>query len=445
MNRVSFLAVGSLFATLLVACVGEPGGGGVNIELESSTTSSSTATTTTSIATTTTTTTIARTATTTIPTRHVTGRVSTERGSPVAGANVSMGAQVATTGADGGFSFEIQGLDTVTVTKPGWTSVEFEYDETVEFHEVTISAFTVRGIRVSPESAGDDDKFERLLQLGRDTAVNTLVFDTKQEGGVVVHDVAVEDAHQIGAVTPHYDAATRIEQAHSEGLYTITRIVVFDDAYRASAFPEERLIGGWLSPTSQEARSYVLSLAVEACEIGFDEIQFDYIRYPSGATADRTGQLDLSQADRVAAIATFLGEARSLLNPMGCAVSGDVFGVVVSMEDDQGLGQRPEELSAQLDVLSPMVYPSHYSNGWLGYEDPNDHPYEVTADAIADAIPRLAEGSTLRPWLQAFWWTNEQIRTSIQAAEDHGVGWILWNVLSNFDVAALPSDDEVGS
>jgi hypothetical protein len=96
-------------------------------------------------------------------------------------------------------------------------------------------------------------------------------------------------------------------------------------------------------------------------------------------------------------------------------------------------------------VLSPMVYPSHYSNGWLGFDDPNDHPYDVTADAITDAMPRMAEGSTLRPWLQAFWWTNEQIRSSIQAAEDHDVGWILWNILSNFDAAALPTDAEVGS
>ena len=81
--------------------------------------------------------------------------------------------------------------------------------------------------------------------------------------------------------------------------------------------------------------------------------------------------------------------------------------------------------------------------GWLGFSDPNDHPYDVTADAIDDALPRLAPGTVLRPWLQAFWWRNAQIRSSIQAAEDRGVGWILWNARSNFDIEALPSDDEV--
>jgi hypothetical protein len=91
-----------------------------------------------------------------------------------------------------------------------------------------------------------------------------------------------------------------------------------------------------------------------------------------------------------------------------------------------------------------MIYPSHYSLGWLGFPDPNDHPYAVTANAIDAATPRLEEGAVLRPWLQGFWWSNAQIRESIQAAEDRGVGWVLWNVGSQFDPEALPSDEEVG-
>jgi hypothetical protein len=128
---------------------------------------------------------------------------------------------------------------------------------------------------------------------------------------------------------------------------------------------------------------------------------------------------------------------------MGCAVSADVYGIVVSTLDDQGIGQRPEELSAHIDALSPMVYPSHYSPGWIGFEDPNEHPYDVTADAITDALPRMEVGALLRPYLQAFYWTDEQIRRSIQAAEDNGVGWILWNVRSNYDRAAIPTDAEL--
>ena len=114
------------------------------------------------------------------------------------------------------------------------------------------------------------------------------------------------------------------------------------------------------------------------------------------------------------------------IHAAGCAVSADVFAIVVSASNDQGIGQKPEELTRHLDAFSPMVYPSHYSPGWLGFDDPNEHPYDVTSDAIQDAQERMEPGVVLRPWLQAFWWTNDQIRTSIQAAEDHGVGWILW-------------------
>ncbi len=96
-----------------------------------------------------------------------------------------------------------------------------------------------------------------------------------------------------------------------------------------------------------------------------------------------------------------------------------------------------------LHALSPMVYPSHYSDGWLGFPDPNDHPYAVVARALEDASPRLGPGTLLRPWLQAFLWTDEQILASIMAAEDQGTGWMLWNWNSNFDLDALPTDDDL--
>jgi hypothetical protein len=354
-----------------------------------------------------------------------------------------MGDTLAISGADGWFSFETVEPQTMTVGKPGWSSVEVTWDEATVFYEATINPERIRGIRVSAEAAGDDAKFASLLQLADQTAINAMVFDSKQEGGTVLYDTGVAEAHEIGAVSVIYDPRARIEEAHAHDLYTITRIVTFEDAIRAAARPEEKLVGPWLDPKAETARAYILALAADACEIGFDEIQFDYIRYPSGSTAELTGQLDMTQDERVAVMADFLAAARELLHPMGCAVSADVYGIVVSTLDDQGIGQRPEELSAHIDALSPMVYPSHYSPGWIGFEDPNEHPYDVTADAITDALPRMEVGALLRPYLQAFYWTDEQIRRSIQAAEDNGVGWILWNVRSNYDRAAIPTDAEL--
>ena len=362
---------------------------------------------------------------------------------PVPGATITIGSAELRTGTNGSFTFEATEPAPFLVSKRGWTEAQVPWETGSSFFVVTIGPKKGRGLRVGAGAAADDAHFEWLLKLADDTAVNALVFDTKQAGGTVLYDTTVGEAHDIGAVDVWYDPTERLAETHAHGLYAITRIAVFEDAFRAKARPDEKLAGPWIDPTAETAWDYNISLAIEACELGFDEIQFDYVRFPAGRTAQRSGQLSLTETERVGAIESFFAKARSALQPMGCSMSAAIFAIVVSVPNDQGLGQKPEELSGQLDVLSPMVYPSHYSDGWLGFDDPNDHPYAVTADAIDDALPRLQSGTRLRPWLQAFWWTNSQIRASIQAAEDRDVGWILWNVQSNFDRAALPASDEV--
>ncbi|MEA1903095.1 MAG: putative glycoside hydrolase [Actinomycetota bacterium] len=390
------------------------------------------------------TTSVPTTTTTTTPPARFDGVVVSDEGVPVRGVVVQIGDVSTVGGSDGTFVLESVGGGLISVSKPGWVGVEVSWDGTDVVSTIEMSRRTIRGLHIAGSAAGSDEAFTDLLELAADTAVNAFVFDTKQEGGTVLYDTSVSEAHDIGAVDVTYDAASRVAQAHYAGLYTITRIVTFEDRHRANARPEEKFAGPWVDPRSQAARDYNIALGVEACSLGFDEIQYDYVRFPSGKTARASGQLDLTQSERVGAISGFLAEAREQLEPMGCAVSADIFGIVVSTPDDQGLGQRPEELSEQLDAISPMVYPSHYSLGWLGYADPNDYPYEVTANAIEAALPRLSPGTALRPWLQSFWWTNAQIREAIQAAEDRGVGWMMWNVVSNFDKSALPTDDEVG-
>ena len=346
-----------------------------------------------------TTSTSSTTTTTTIPVVSITGRVTESNGAALPlRVFVSSGGVTTHTGPDGWFSFEVADPDSISVSKPGWTGADVAWTDDVDYYEVSIQQRVIRGLRVGAEAAGDDTAFRGMLDLASATAVNAFVFDTKQEGGRVLYDTSVQEAHEIGAVDVFYDPVARIGEAHDAGLYAITRIVTFEDELRARGRPEEKLAGRWVSPLVATAAEYNIGLAVEACEMGFDEIMFDYVRFPSGQTAAVSGQLEMSQDERVAAIAGFLSRARQALHPLGCSVSAAIFGIVVSSQDDQGLGQRPEELSAQLDAVSPMIYPSHYSPGWLGFEDPNDHPYDVTADAIDDAIPRLAPGTILRPW-----------------------------------------------
>ena len=435
MKLTRFRALLATLALLVSACV--------SVEVVSPTPTQPVSTTAAVTGPSTTWTTAPQTTITSLPSFTLFGKVIDRAGSLVSGATVAVGPEAITTDSAGAFKIETSSPTSVLITKRGWTEVEVPWDAGSSFFIVTIEPMKVRGLRVGAGAAGDDAHFERLLQLAEETAVNAFVFDTKQEGGTVVYDTRVDDAHHVGAVDVWYDPVVRLAQTHDQGLYAITRIVVFEDAFRAKAYPDEKLAGPWIDPRAESARSYNIDLATEACELGFDEIQFDYVRFPAGRTAQVSGQLDLTQAERVSAVEGFLAEARKSLEPMGCAVSAAVFAIVVSVANDQGLGQKPEELSRQIEALSPMVYPSHYGEGWLGFTDPNDHPYAVTANAIDDAIPRLDPGTLLRPWLQAFWWTNSQIRESIQAAEDRDVGWILWNVRSNFDREALPGPDEV--
>jgi hypothetical protein len=126
------------------------------------------------------------------------------------------------------------------------------------------------------------------------------------------------------------------------------------------------------------------------------------------------------------------------VHAVGCPISADVFAIVLSVNDDEGIGQRVQEVSASVDAISPMIYPSHYSNGWLGFDSPNDHPSEVVSQALTAGMPKL-QGGMLRPWLQAFYYDGDQIAEEIDQAESRGLGWILWNATSDFQASWFPT------
>ena len=133
----------------------------------------------------------------------------------------------------------------------------------------------------------------------------------------------------------------------------------------------------------------------------------------------------------------FLSEAVAELRPMGCAVGADVFGFITKAIDDGAIGQKWEDLANIVDVLSPMVYPSHYSTGWYDFERPNDHPGPMVENALADGLDRLPRSVVIRPWLQDFGYDASQVRAQIEAAEGFGLGWMLWNARSDVTVEAL--------
>ncbi|NNF68761.1 MAG: hypothetical protein HKN01_03235, partial [Acidimicrobiia bacterium] len=226
------------------------------------------------------------------------------------------------------------------------------------------------------------------------------------------------------------------------GLYTITRVVSFEDRVRVKADPDSKLIGQWVDISNEANWEYLLDLGVEACELGFDEVQFDYIRFPAGVTGAALRKRGTFTAeDRVAAVTGFLREAGNRIHPLGCAISADVFGIVLSSPTDEGIGQRPEEVSYVVDYISPMLYPSHYSEGTLGYQDPNSAPGPIISWALDSGLPRLEGGAIMRPWLQAFYYNGSQIGAEIAESEERGVGWMLWNAGGEYPRSWLPDPE----
>jgi hypothetical protein len=380
------------------------------------------------------------------------GRVTDPQGSAVAAATVRVGEKETVTDELGSFELTAAVPGPVEVAKMAWQTTEAEWDGSAGRFEVTLAPFVVKGVRVYGVTAGSTTDFNHLLDMIDGTVINTLVFDTKEEGGEVLYDSQVPDARSTGAVINSYDAAEVLAAAHERGLYTITRIVTFQDGYWVPANPDHAAIDTttgepwknnrgltWADPTDRQAWEYPLALAVEACQLGFDEIQFDYVRFPSDGdiTIIRYDQA-VDQDVRVATVAAFLAEARDRLHAEGCAVSADVFAIVLSVSDDQGIGQRVEEASASVDALSPMIYPSHYSPGWMGFDNPNDHPSEVVGQALDAGMPRM-QGGMLRPWLQAFYYDADQIGEEIARADHYDLGWILWNATSQFEADWFPT------
>ena len=362
-------------------------------------------------------------------------------GLPLAGALVTAQEARVVTGSDGEFSLVglKNGDRTITVTRSGWQTEAVEFEAGGRAPTIELQPFVARGLRVSRPVAGDPERFGALLALADQSTVNALVFDTKDESGFVQYETDVEFAESIAAVDPGYDPVELLALARERGLYAITRVVTFEDRIWAAADPEAKLAGNWVDATNEENWRYPIDLAIEACELGFQEIQFDYVRYPAGRTATAAAaRLPATGEARAAVIAGFLEQAAAELRPLGCGTSAAIFGIVMSSPTDEGIGQTVETVSSAVDAVSPMIYPSHYSKGWLGFADPNDQPGPVVADAMEQGGDRLAPPAVLRPWLQAFYYNGAQVRAQIDEAEKRGAGWLLWNAGGHYREDWLP-------
>ena len=330
----------------------------------------------------------------------------------------------------------------------------------------------VKGIYVTGPLAGHEN-MEDLIQLVRDSELNAMVIDIKNDEGIVTYEMEESMVQEIGADVRYIaDLPELVRRLKADDVYLIARIVAFKDPLLAVKRPDlciQKKDGGvftdknglaWVNPYRREVWDYVLAVAKQAVSVGFDEIQFDYIRFPTEITDEEADygeeSLEKSKTD---VITEFTAYAYETLSPLGVKVSADVFGTVIDNETDAWIvGQDYSAMAQHLDYICPMIYPSHYADGVYDLDHPDLQPYETIQAALQASseslakIPEDQKRAKVRPWLQDFTatWLDvyqtygpEQLRQQIQAVYDSGcTEWLLWNAKCSYSAAGLLSPEE---
>lgn len=326
----------------------------------------------------------------------------------------------------------------------------------------------IRGLYLNAYAAGSPTRLPKLIRMADETEVNTFVVDVKSERGVhYPTDVPLaRELTQQGETTIR-DLKAFADTLEAHGIHSIARIVVFKDPILSKARPDwsvKNPSGGlwrdkkgntWVSPWDKQVWDYNISIAEEAARAGFDEIQFDYVRFAEPYKSLPNQVHPKAQGDRTDAIAAFLNEAKRRLHPLGVTVTADVFGLSPNTADDVNIGQQWETIASTADHILPMMYPSHYLPSHLpGVARPNTMPYETLYKSAGMARVRNdklrevgVKPARVIPWLQAFsapWLRDgydygpEQIRQQTRAVYDVGLDdWILWHPGSKYE-AYLP-------
>ncbi len=326
---------------------------------------------------------------------------------------------------------------------------------------------TLRGLYVN-RWAAIGQKVYKLIDVAKRTEVNALVIDVKDDRGYLLYPSRVPLANEIGAdarnseIMPmsHKRLRALLDTMRAHDIYPIARIVVVKDPMLAEKRREwaikrksdgtpwlDRSGKPWLDPHQKGVWDYAVDLAIEAVDLGFSEVQFDYVRFPDEQRLVREATFPLAKGRfRADVIREQLAAARERLKPLGVPMTIDVFGLTTSDTTDMGIGQRWEAFIDQADVVLPMTYPSHYAPGSYGIAKPNANPYAVLDAAMKDAKRRsegIAGAAKVIPWYQDFTlgaprYGVAQVRAQMQAGYDNGFpDWILWNPSSNYTIGAL--------
>ncbi len=325
----------------------------------------------------------------------------------------------------------------------------------------------VKGIYLTIYSASGS-RVDRLIDMASRTGINTFVIDVKDDKGYMLFrtEAAEKYSPEANDKATVKDIGTLMKKLKDNDIYAIARIVTFKDPTYIAHNPDKAIVykdSGkpftnsdgliWASPYDRRLWEYDVAVAKEAAEAGFNEIQFDYVRFPASDGGKLDSLLDYRNTtghSKPRTIQDFLKYAYKELSAKNVYVSADIYGLVGSVADDMALGQYWEAISNVVDYVSPMMYPSHYANGTYGLLVPDAYPYETVYNSARDSVGRnknIETPAIIRPWIQDFTapWVKghieygpEQVKAQIRALEENGIDeFMLWNASNRYSEQAV--------
>lgn len=318
----------------------------------------------------------------------------------------------------------------------------------------------VRSVYITACTASESKLRDKVVSQLAGTEINAMVIDLKDYTGTLSYASTTVAVPPGGTGCRIIDLPQFVQELHDKGIYAIGRITVFQDPLYVAAHPELAVASlshpsrpwtdkdglAYIDPDHQAYWDHVVAIAKEGYSIGFDEINFDYIRFPSdGDMSDAHFALPASTT-KAMVIKSFYSYLHSELAPAGITMSADLFGQTTINTDDLGIGQILENTLPYFDYVAPMVYPSHFSDGFDGFANPAADPYSVIKLTMTRAVERAVAASSspdkLRPWLQAFdykaAYPPAAVESEKQAVYDSGLsGYMLWNAASEYNVPEL--------
>ncbi len=380
---------------------------------------------------------------------------------PIAGALVTLGDRVVHTDQNGAFHLEGTG-EALKLRAPGYARRRLAMAELGNpASEIALTPFKVKALYLTVYGIASKKLREAALETMKANHMNALVIDIKGDRGFIPFKVNIPLAKEVGAQKTILikDMPALMASLKEQGLYLIARIVVFKDDPLATAKPQWAVKRGggvfrdreklrWVDPFRREVWDYNIAIAKVAAELGFDEVQFDYVRFPDNRG---TGFSKPANEDsRTDAITGFLEAAHQALTPYNVMVAADIFGYVCWNTNDTDIGQKIDRAVKAVDVVSPMLYPSGYRLGIPNYRNPVQHPYEIVYLSLKRAQARTgASPRRFRPWLQAFRdyafhggdFKEERMRIQIKAADKFGAsGWMFWNPRNIYPTGNFTND-----